>query len=185
MSYQLEPEPITRRRGRPIMVVTAAVVIGVAILLAGLTFSAGPQENPIAAAGTAAPIPAAAASSVTAIEQPDATTAARVDPVEPPDIECRGVGPRRCRAAAEAALAATVEPGGSPIVHIDVWASMLCDSAFDCPADRLRDREPAGSAVVRFASGMEAWVNLTGAIDPGHPSQLTAYAAWVIRSAGI
>ena len=96
----------------------------------------------------------------------------------PPRVVCHAVAAGSCSAIADAALAAAADPGLAWPTEIDVWASLLCGSVFDCPPDRLTGRRAAGSAVV-VAGTIRLWVNV---LEPAVGSSQTALDAWVIHS---
>lgn len=174
VEYQVDPTPLTHRRSRRILVATATLAIGTAVLVGGLALAGrAPSGNapmpPIAAAPSVEPLVSAAHA-----DTPTPTIA----PGPPPRLTCHGVPGARCADILRAVLIAVADP---PIPHpteVDIWASLLCGDSFDCPPGRIDDRRPAGSAVVT-AGSIWLWVNVTDALGASGPGTLSA---WVIRS---
>jgi hypothetical protein len=96
-------------------------------------------------------------------------------------VVCPDVAGERCAAVARAALTASDDPALPWPSQVDVWASLLCGSDFDCPSDRMTGHQAAGSAVVT-AGTVGLWVNVIG---PAAGSDPTPLEAWVIRSGPI
>ena len=73
----------------------------------------------------------------------------------PTNIDCHAVGSAQCVRIVRAAL--RILPDDLPVVgNAAVWASLVCNDNFDCPAEYLRDSEPAGSVFVGFSDGSPA-----------------------------
>ena len=88
-----------------------------------------------------------------------ATSPSSRSPRPHPRVVCHDIADGRCQAIARAALTASEDPALPWPSRIDVWASLLCGSAFDCPPDRMTGRNAAGSAVVT-AGSVGLWVNV-------------------------
>jgi hypothetical protein len=155
--------------------------MGIAVLVGGLALEGrAPSGNtPMPPMAVESPVesPASvvpAASAATPSDTPTPTIA----PGPPPRLTCHGVPGARCADILKAVLIAVATP---PIPHptrVDIWASLLCSDAFDCPPGQIDDRRPAGSAVVT-AGSIWLWVNVTDALGASGPGTLSA---WVIRS---
>jgi hypothetical protein len=181
VEYQVDPTRLTPRRGRRTVAVTAAIAMGIAVLVGGLALAGrAPSGNgpvpPMAVASSAEPLAFAAttAPDVAPWDTPTPTIA----PGPPPRLTCHGVPGARCADILRAVLIAIADP---PIPHptrVDIWASLLCGDSFDCPPGQIDDRQPAGSAVVT-AGSIWLWVNVTDALGASGPRTLSA---WVIRS---
>jgi hypothetical protein len=166
MEYRIDPTRIAGRSSRSVLAAAAAVVIlagaGIAVLIV-----ARPSDAPVALATTPsrplgiAPSPLARALAL------------------PPAVHCHDVPEVQCTRIAAAAVDAVADPALAPATTVDVWATLLCGSTFDCPSYRLADRRPAGSAVVGLASSMVLWVNVT---EPEAGSEGGSLDAWVIPS---
>ena len=166
MEFRVEPTQLSRRRSRRILATTVVVVLGLVVVIGAVTLDA---EKP---GGAVVP-------TVTATPMPSATALARTGPV--PRVVCHDVAGERCAAVARAALAASVDPALPYPSQVDVWASLLCGSDFDCPSDRMTGHQAAGSAVVT-AGTVGLWVNVIGPAAGGDPAP---FEAWVIRSGPI
>ena len=94
---------------------------------------------------------------------------------------CHDVASERCAAVARAALAVSDDPALAWPSQVDVWASLLCGSDFDCPSARMTGHQATGSAVVT-AGTLGLWVNVIGPAAASDPAPLEA---WVIRSGPI
>ena len=166
MEFRVEPTQLSRRRSRRILATTVVVVLGLVVVIGAVTLDA---EKP---GGAVVP-------TVTATPMPSATALARTGPA--PRVVCHDVAGERCAAVARAALAASVDPALPWPSQVDVWASLLCGSDFDCPSDRMTGHQAAGSAVVT-AGTVGLWVNVIGPAAGGDPAP---FEAWVIRSGPI
>jgi hypothetical protein len=174
MEFRVEPTPLSRRRSRRILAVTGAIVVSVAVIVGALAAGAA-RPTPFAAvtATTSAPSPTARQT------EPSPSPAPVVAPTGPPPrVVCHAVAAGSCSAIADAALAAAADPALAWPTEVDVWASLLCGSVFDCPPDRLTGRRAAGSAVV-VAGTIRLWVNV---LEPAVGSSQDALDAWVIHS---
>jgi hypothetical protein len=174
VEFRVDPTPLGRGRSRRIVAATSAVAIAVVLIVGAVTLD---QARPEAAVGPAAAASATVAPTTTS--PPSAGALARTGPA--PRLVCHDLARARCAAVAEAALAASDDPALPWPSQVDVWASLLCGSDFDCPADRMTGHEAAGSAVVT-AGTVGLWVNVVGAAAGGDSDPLEA---WVIRSGPI
>ena len=174
MEFRVEPTQLSRRRSRRILATTVVVVLGLVVVIGAVTLDA--EKPGSAVVPTIVP---AAIVSVTATPMPSATALARTGPA--PRVVCHDVAGERCAAVARAALAASVDPALPYPSQVDVWASLLCGSDFDCPSDRMTGHQAAGSAVVT-AGTVGLWVNVIGPAAGGDPAP---FEAWVIRSGPI
>lgn len=171
-----------------------AVVLGFAVVITALANATGrtgdatavvatlppPTASPAAStaedAAVVATAPAAAAApTVTASGPSPAPTPSG----PPPRLTCHALAAARCGAIARAALAAAADPTLPHPSAIDVWASLLCGSAFDCPPERMAGHRPAGSAVI-VAGAIGLWVNVSEAAGAAGTG---SFDAWVVRSA--
>ena len=174
MEFRVEPTPLSRRRSRRILAATGAVVVTIAIVVGAL---AAGEARPASIAVVATPTPAPSATARPT--DPSPSPAPVVAPTGPPPlVVCHAVAAGSCSAIAKAALAAAADPALAWPTEIDVWASLLCGSVFDCPPDRLTGRRSAGSAVV-VAGPIQLWVNV---LEPAVGSSPAASDAWVIHS---
>jgi hypothetical protein len=183
VEFQVDPTPLSRHRGRPILAATAVVVIVVAAVVGALAIgSRGPMAVVATASTTAGASPVPSPSVPTRPSAPTRSSVAAVVPTGPaPRITCHGVAGGRCSAIAEAALVASIDPALPSPTRVDVWSSLLCGSVFDCPPDRLIGRQAAGSAVV-VAGTTGLWVNVLAPVAGSRPA---TFEAWVIRSGPI
>ena len=182
MEYRIDPTTLTRRRSRRVLAVTATVAIGIGVVVGGLALEgrtpAGTGASGAAvASATMVPSAISVASATPALAPSDSLTPA-VASGPPPRLTCHDVPEVRCAAIARAVLIAVADPALPRLTTVDIWASLLCGSDFDCPPGRLLDRRPAGSAAVRAGSTW-LWVNVSDAVGASGPGTLTA---WVIRS---
>jgi hypothetical protein len=174
MEFRVEPTPLSRRRSRRILVATGAIVVTIAVIIGALAAGSA-RPTPIAGVATTTPAPSPTARP----GDPSPSPAPVVGPTGPPPrVVCHAVAAGSCSAIAKAALAAAADPALTWPTEIDVWASLLCGSVFDCPPDRLTGRRAAGSAVV-VAGTIRLWVNV---VEPAVGSTAAALDAWVIRS---
>lgn len=168
MAYRIAPTRIPGRSGRSVVVMAVTVAVAFGLGLAFLTVDRGPDASIAVTNRSAEP----------SGSTPVATAA--------PDVRCHGIGAARCTEVATAAVGAIVDPTLPPaaaVTSIDVWASLLCSSTFDCPPYHMADRRPAGSAVLTTGSGTVLWVNVTEIVlEPDRGSPLPKLDAWVIPS---
>ena len=182
MEYRIDPTTLTRRRSRRVLAVTATVAIGIGVVVGGLALEGRTPARDrasggaVAAASTVPAARSAAPATPTVAPSDRPTHAAASGP--PPELTCHDVPEVRCAAIARAVLVAVADPALPRPTTVDVWASLLCGSDFDCPPGRMEDRRPAGSAVV-VAGSTWLWVNVTDTLGAPGPRTLSA---WVIRS---
>jgi hypothetical protein len=189
MSFDVEPAPVRRRGPRiPAIVVLAAGVAVVAFAVvtadpggtapvAGSVASPGASVAEVARVAPTTGAPTATGGATTRAAPFPSTRGRRL----PANLECHAISDAICDAVATASLA--VLPADAPAVAaIDAWASILCGDSLDCPPQRLARSEPLGSAVVSFAGGNQAWVNVVepSAIAAGNGST-DAPIAWIVR----
>ena len=177
MEFRVEPTPLSRRRSRRILATTAVVAVALVVVIGAITLDSARPGT--AVASTIAPIPPTAPAVTATAPLPSATQLARTGPA--PRVVCHEVAGERCAAVARAALTASIDPALPWPSQVDVWASLLCGSDFDCPPARLTGHQPAGSAVVT-AGSVVLWVNV---MEPAAGSDPAALEAWVIRSGPI
>ena len=180
--YELAPSPVARRSSRSALLVAAlaCLILGGAVVaaIAGGISGTGPGPRPIAEAMRAAqtsasPVPSAAA---------DASPA-HVAAVLPLWVTCHDLDAERCRSLAAAAVAGIDDPTLTAPSSVDVWATILCGSTFDCPPNRLAGRHPAGSVVVAFPGAVTLWINVTeDNLGLGGGPGVRPLEVWVIRS---
>jgi hypothetical protein len=191
MAFQVEPTRLGRRRSlAPAMVVVAA---GVLVVAFGFLTARPAAVERVASSRPAAAIVVVAASATPGTSSPPASPVssrgappwavrpAGPAPIGAPDVTCHGLGHSRCQAVAAAVLD-IVSIDSPPIAGIDVWASLICGNALDCPSDRLRGR-PLGSAAVSFGpGGPTAWANVVAATpDTAYPQGASTATAWMVR----
>jgi hypothetical protein len=177
VEYRIEPTTLTRRRSRRIVVVTAALVIAIALVAGGLALAGRPPARTVAVAAASPTTSVAAVASVAGLA-PSGSPPAAAPSGPPPRLTCHDLPEVRCAAIEDAVLVAVADPTLPRPATVDVWASLLCGSDADCPPGRLLGRRPAGSAVV-LAGSTSLWVNVTDAAGATGPATLSA---WVIRS---
>jgi hypothetical protein len=174
MEYRNDPTRVTGRSGRSVL----ATALTVAFALGGgiVALSVGGGSGARTAGATEAGSPALA--------MPSAIGGAARVAARSPTVRCHDVPSPRCARVAAAAVDAIVDPTLPPATTVDVWATLLCGSTFDCPPYHLADRLPAGSAVIVLASSMVLWVNVTEIIlsDTDRGSVDSRFDAWVIPS---
>jgi hypothetical protein len=109
-----------------------------------------------------------------------AQAGAQVRPL-PRDLDCHGLAPAVCTRVATAALS-VLTPELPAISSAAVYNSLICDSNFDCPRDRLTpDALPLGSVTFSFADGgPSAWINVVQHGPTPSVGQAPA-EAWLIR----
>ena len=174
MEFRIEPTPLSKRRSRRILAVTGAIAVGLSIVIGAL---ASGNARPIATVVSATATPASqAARSPSAPPLLSASAVARTGPA--PRVVCHDVTEARCTAISQAALRVADDPALPWPTRIDVWASLLCGSTFDCPPDRMTGRQVAGSAIV-LGPTVGVWVNL---VEPAGGTDSASFDAWVIRS---
>lgn len=176
MEFRVEPTPLSRRRGRRILATTALIVAALVVIIGAITLAGAGQD---AVVGSTAATPIAPTSIASAMPPPSSTAVARTGPE--PRVVCHDVASAPCTAIAQAALTAADDPALPWPTQVDVWASLLCGSDFDCPPDRMTGHRAAGSAVVT-AGSVELWVNVVAPSAERGPQSLEA---WVIRSGPI
>jgi hypothetical protein len=160
VDYRIAPTRIPGHSGRSVVAIACALTVVVGLGLTILTHGAAPGARVAVTSGP---------------PRPDST--ARL-----PDVRCHDVDPGRCTEIASAAVGAIVDPTLPPARSVDVWASLLCGSTFDCPPYHLVDRRPAGSAVVTIGASV-LWVNVTEIVrEDDRGSRLPMLDAWVIPS---
>lgn len=180
MEFRVEPTPLSRRRSRRILATTAVVAVALVVVIGAVTLdNARPGTAVASTTAPIAPTAPAVTASATAAPLPSATLLARTGPA--PRVICHDVAGERCAAVAQAALTASIDPALPWPSKVDVWASLLCGSDFDCPPARLTGHQPAGSAVVTTGT-VVLWVNV---MEPAAGSDPAALEAWVIRSGPI
>ena len=99
----------------------------------------------------------------------------------PERIACHDVDRGECERVVRAAL--RVLPADLPdVAAAAVWRSLVCNDTFDCPPAYLRDSDPIGSVIVRFADDSPAVsVNV---VDWRYGSAIRlGLRAWIARSA--
>jgi hypothetical protein len=177
VEFRVEPTPLSKRHSRRILAMTAVVVVTLVAVIGGITL--GNTRPGVAVVSTLPPTAAAMTATATTTPLPSATAFARTGPA--PRVVCHEVAGERCTAVAQAALAVSNDPALPWPSQVDVWASLLCGSDFDCPSDRMTGHQVAGSAVVT-AGTVELWVNV---LEPAAGTEAAALEAWVIRSGPI
>jgi hypothetical protein len=178
VEYQVDPTPLTHRRSRRILAVTATVAIGIAVLVGGLAIAGRGPSGIVPAAPIAAASSAEVFASAVPVATPSDTSTPTIAPGPPPRLACHGVPGARCADILRAVLIAVADPTIPHPTTVDIWASLLCGSTFDCPPGRMEGQRPAGSAVV-VACSIWLWVNVTDTLGASGPNTLSA---WVIRS---
>jgi hypothetical protein len=177
MEFRIDPTPLSRRRSRQILAATAAVVLGMALLVGALTLgNTRPNTAVVPTVATTTPVLTARP---TATSSPAPTILARTGP--PPRVICHDVADQRCQSIARAALTASEDPTLPWPTQVEVWASLLCGSTFDCPPGRITAHQTEGSAIVT-AGSVGLWVNVVGLTTR---SGATTLDAWVIRTGPI
>jgi hypothetical protein len=176
VEFRIEPTALSRRRSRHILATTAVVAGALVVVIGAITLADARPD-----AGVASTVATPIASAVTAADDPSPAATARARTGPAPRVVCHEVANARCTAIARAALAASDDPALPWPSQVDVWASLLCGSDFDCPSDRLTGHQAAGSAVVT-AGTVVRWVNV---VEPTAGSDPAALEAWVIRSGPI
>jgi hypothetical protein len=185
VTFEVPVSAVSRSR-TPRGVFAVAAVSGL-IVLAALTAGALAPSSPAPPAARAAAAPDGAPS-------PKATPAFAglvfgADPTPPFEpasfnrplptaIDCHAVGSAQCLRIVRAAL--RILPDDLPVVgNAAVWASLVCNDNFDCPADYLRDSEPAGSVFVGFSDGSpDVTVNV---VDWGYGTAVRlGLRAWLV-----
>jgi hypothetical protein len=164
-AYGADPTRVARRSSRSVLAVAsaAALVVAIGVVLAAI---AAP-DRPVAVLGSSSSAAASVGST----------------PAGSPAVRCHDVPSTRCASLARAALEAAMDPSLPPAIAVDVWASLLCGSTFDCPPARLAGHHPAGSAVIDLSGSLELWVNVTEPDELVAPRAApSALVAWVIRS---
>jgi hypothetical protein len=98
----------------------------------------------------------------------------------PTAIDCHDVATSQCRRLVRASL--RILPDELPVVgHAEVWASLVCNDNFDCPARYLRDSQPAGSVFVGFGDGSP--VVTVNVVDWGYGTSVRlGLRAWMVST---
>ena len=180
MTFEVPVAPVTRPRTPrgALAVIAVAGLIVAAAMAATLVAPASPAPSrALAGAASLAPSPAAAAAPFARGATPPFEPASFVRPL-PTLIDCHAVAAAQCRRLVRAAL--RVLPDELPVVgHAEVWGSLVCNDNFDCPADYLRDSEPAGSVFVGFGDGSPSvTVNV---VDWGYGTSIRlGLRAWLV-----
>ena len=169
MDYRIAPTRIPGRSSRSVVAIAVTVAVALALGLVVITVDGAPDASSAVTIRSAGPSSAA----------PVANAA--------PDVRCHDTSAARCTEIAAAAIGAvldaTLPPPTTSVTSIDVWASLLCGSTFDCPPYHLVDRRPAGSAVVTIGSATVLWVNVTEIVlEADRGAALPKLDAWVIHS---
>jgi hypothetical protein len=182
MAFDVTPTPVRRRGPR----IPAIVVLAVGIGIVGTAVATSSPGEP-----TTVPASTAPAAAVTRVMPTSGGSATAAKPAASPaqfpstrgarppsNLKCHAVSDAICDAVAMASLA--ILPADAPrVVGIDAWASILCGDSLDCPPQRLATSEPLGSAIVTFARGPQAWVNV---VDPSPAAEASAGPlAWIVR----
>ena len=186
MEYRIDPTPLTRRRSRRVLVVTAGLALSAGVIVTALAVLGRPPSEVASVSSATGTAQAAVAGSDGAatparLARPTPTLAPAVASGPPPHLDCHDVPATRCAAIERAVIVAVADPVLPYPTKVDIWASLLCSNTFDCPPGRMDDRRPAGSAVV-LAGSTWLWVNVTDALGATGPGTLSA---WVIRSGPI
>jgi hypothetical protein len=172
VEFRVDPTPLSRHRGRRIVAATAVVVAAMAVLVGAVTLgNTRPNTAVVPVVATSAP---RVTTGPTATSSPAPTV--RTGP--PPQVVCHDVADERCQTIARAALSASEDPSLPWPTQVEVWASLLCGSTFDCPPGRITAHETEGSAVVT-AGSVGLWVNV---VELRTGSGATMLEAWVIRT---
>jgi hypothetical protein len=171
VEYRTDPTRIAGGSSRSVLTVALTVAIALGVGIVALSVG-GTSERHVADTTAGAPPSDDAPGPLAGVATPS------------PTVHCHDVPNRRCVRVAAAAVGAILDPTLRPARTVDVWASLLCGSTFDCPPYHLADREPLGSAVVGLAGSTVLWVNVSEIVvagaDRGAPEpQLDA---WVIPS---
>jgi hypothetical protein len=177
MEFRVDPTPLSRRRSRRILATTAVVVAAMAVLVGALTLG-NTRPNTAVVQTLATTLPAVTPSPASTAS-PEPTVLARTGP--PPLVVCHDVADERCQTIARAALTASDDPTLPWPTKVEVWASLLCGSTFDCPPGRITAHETEGSAVIT-AGSLGLWVNV---VQLTTGSGATMLEAWVIRTGPI
>ena len=177
MEFRVEPTPLSSRRSRRIVATTVLVAVALVVVIGTVTLENTRPGTAVASA--IAPTAPTVTTTPTAAPLPSATALARTGPA--PRVVCHDVAGERCAAVARAALAVSDDPALPWPSRVDVWASLLCGSDFDCPSARMTGHQATGSAVVT-AGTLGLWVNVIGPAAGSDPAPLEA---WVIRSGPI
>lgn len=182
MTFEVPVSAVSRSR-TPRGVFVVAAVSAVIVLGAAVAAFAAPSPASLGAAAAAHASPPAASlrPAVAALVGPAATPPfepASFNRPLPTQIDCHRVTADQCHRLVRAAL--RILPDELPKVGwAEAWGSLVCNDNFDCPADYLRDADPAGSVVVAFVDGSQAvTVNV---VDWGYGTAVRmGLRAWLI-----
>jgi hypothetical protein len=171
VDYRTDPTRIAGSSSRSVLSVALSLAIALGVAIAALCV--GGASNRRFAIATAAASPSVV------VPGPVAGVAAPA-----PTVHCHDIPSRHCARVATAAIDSILDPTLPPARTVDVWASLMCSSTFDCPPYHLADREPIGSAVVGLAGSIVLWVNVTEIIvtDADRGSPEPQLDAWVIAT---
>jgi hypothetical protein len=185
VAYQIDPTPLSRHRTGRILVVTAIAAIGFALVVGALAVM-GRTDAGIASVLAPTPSPSlatAAPPSAVPVTPRPATPKPYVWPGPPPAVDCHDLPGSRCAEVAHAVLAKIADPSLPRPTKVDVWASLLCSDAFDCPPYYLGDHRTIGSAVVRSDGSTPLLLNVTQSTNsPDHGSIGPDLDVWEIAS---
>lgn len=183
MTFEVPVSAVSRSRA-PRGVLVVAAVCAVIVIAAAVSALAAPSPASLTAAATARDPEASPTASL-----PPALAAligAPTPPFEPGSfnrplpthMDCHGVTADQCHRLVRAAL--RILPDDLPKVgHAEAWGSLVCNDDFDCPADHLRDAEPAGSVLVAFADGSPAVI--VNVVDWGYGTAVRlGLRAWLV-----
>lgn len=182
MTFEVPVSAVSRSR-TPRGVFVVAAVSAVIVLGAAVAAFAAPSPASLgtAAAAHASPPAASLPPALAALVGPAATPPfepASFNRPLPTQIDCHRVTADQCHRLVRAAL--RILPDELPKVGwAEAWGSLVCNDNFDCPADYLRDADPAGSVVVAFVDGSQAvTVNV---VDWGYGTAVRmGLRAWLI-----
>ena len=182
MTFEVPVSAVSRSR-TPRGVFVVAAVSAAIVLGAAVAAFAAPSPAPLTAAAAAhasppaASLPPALAALIGAAPTPPFEPANFNRPL-PTQIDCHRVTADQCHRLVRAAL--RILPDELPKVgRAEAWGSLVCNDNFDCPADYLRDADPAGSVLVAFVDGSPAvTVNV---VDWGYGTAVRlGLRAWLI-----
>ncbi len=169
-SHQSQNEQLPRRH--PKLLAAALALIVLAATTPGIAARLTSNPTP--------PSPSAAAYALaTAAERPsEAPGGAHVSASGPRSVACGKVRQPECGRIVSGIGSLVGSAALPPIAHVDVYASLLCDSSLDCPPSLLAHVRVLGSAVVSFdGQERQAWVDV---VDAGDGRALNP-EAWIVR----
>jgi len=159
VTFEVPVSAVSRSR-TPRGVLVVAVVSAVIVVGAAVAAFAAPSPASLGAAAAtrakppAVSLPPALAALIGAAPTPPFEPAGFNRPL-PTQIDCHRVTADQCHRLVRAAL--RILPDELPKVgRAEAWGSLVCNDNFDCPADYLRDADPAGSVLVAFVDGSPA-----------------------------